>query len=129
MAQPATPQATPPTRIRITDGTWMLTGTLESSASAAEFAAMLPLALTLKDYAATEKIAYLPRKLSTAGAPAGVDPAVADIAYFAPWGNLAIFYRDAGYANGLVRLGRLDGDVRSLQQNGPVKVKIERIEN
>lgn len=80
----------------------MLTAALEGSASAADFASMLPLSLTLDtDYAATEKIAYLPRTLTTAGAPAGVDPAVADIAYYAPWGNLAIFYRDAGYATGL----------------------------
>lgn len=129
MAQPATRQATPPIRIRITDGTWVLTATLEGSPAAADFASMLPLALTLEDYAATEKIAYLPRKLAVAGTPTGADPAVADIAYFVPWGNLAIYYRDAGYDNGLVRLGRLDNGVGSLQQKGPVKVRIERIEN
>jgi hypothetical protein len=54
---------------------------------------------TLDDYAATEKIAYLPKKLSTAGAPAGADPTVDDIAYHGPWENLAIFYKDFGYAN------------------------------
>jgi hypothetical protein len=37
--------------------------------------------LTLEDYASTEKIGHPPRKLSTAGAPAGVDPSVGDIAY------------------------------------------------
>jgi hypothetical protein len=54
---------------------------------------------TLDDYAATEKIAYLPKKLSAAGAPAGADPTVDDIAYHGPWENLAIFYKDFGYAN------------------------------
>jgi hypothetical protein len=34
-----------------------------------DFAALLPLTLTLKDYAATEKISDLPKRLSTDGAP------------------------------------------------------------
>ena len=46
--------------------------------------------MTLEDYASTEKITYLSRKLSTADAPAGVDPDAGDITYYAPWGNLAI---------------------------------------
>jgi hypothetical protein len=83
------------------------------------------LPITLEDYASTEKIAYMPRKLSTAGAPAGVDPAVGDITYYAPWGNLAIFYRDSGYAKGLVRLGSLDSGVEMLSTWGPLKVTIE----
>jgi hypothetical protein len=123
VAQPAKP-----VKIRITDGTLVLTATLEDSAPAADFASMLPLSLTLEDYAATEKIAYLPRKLVTTGAPAGIDPDVADIAYYVPWGNLAIYYRDAGFDNGLVRLGRLDGGVAALQRLGRTSVRIERID-
>ncbi len=60
----------------------------------------VPLTLTLEDYASTEKISDLPKRVSTEGAPSGSDPSVEDIAFYAPWGNLAIFYRDAGYANG-----------------------------
>lgn len=123
VAQPAKPM-----KIRITDGTQVLTATLEDSAPAADFASMLPLSLTLEDYAAKEKIAYLPRKLVTTGAPAGIDPDVADIAYYAPWGNLAIYYRDAGFDKGLVRLGRLDGGVAALQRLARTGVRIERID-
>jgi hypothetical protein len=50
--------------------------------------------VTLEDYAATEKITYLSRKLSTANSPAGSQPSSGDIAYYAPWGNLAFFYKD-----------------------------------
>jgi len=81
--------------------------------------------ITLEDYASTEKIAYMPRKLSTAGAPDGVDPAVGDIAYYAPWGNVAIFYRDAGYAKGLIKLGSLDSGIEILRARGVLKVTIE----
>ena len=75
---------------------------------------LLPMTLTLQDHASTEKIGYPPRKLSTAGAPAGVDPSVGDIAYYAPWGNLTIFYRDFGYSRGLIGLGRIDSGVEAL---------------
>jgi hypothetical protein len=69
-------------------------------------------------------------RLSTAQAidcwaPAGVDPARGDIAYYAPWGNLAIFYKDAGYAKGLVKLGHVDWSLDVLKGRGPLKVTIE----
>lgn len=105
-----------------------LTATLEDSEAARDFLSLLPLTLTLTDYNSTEKIADLPRKLSTQGAPAGVDPDVGDIAYYAPWGNLALFYRDFGYSSGLVRLGRLDSGVELLRGRGPLRVTIQLAE-
>jgi hypothetical protein len=86
------------------------------------------LTLTLKDYAAAEKISDLPRRLSTKGAPAGIEPSIGDIAYYSPWGNLAIFYKDADYASGLVRLGKIDGGIDTLKRTGAVQVKITRVE-
>jgi hypothetical protein len=115
-------------KIRIRVGERTLTATLNNSKTAQDFAALLPLSLTLEDYAQTEKISDLPRRLSTEGAPAGSDPSVGDIAYYAPWGNLAIFYRDSRYASGLVILGKIDGSVAALNVPGSVKVTIERVE-
>lgn len=112
-------------KIRLTVNGKPMSATLENSASARDFLALLPLNLTLKDYAATEKIADLPRKLSTRDAPAGIDPGVGDITYYAPWGNLAIFYRDFGYSTGLVRLGRIDSGMEALATSGPLQVTIE----
>lgn len=79
------------------------------------------------DYNRTEKISDLPKKLSTEGAPAGSDPDVADIAYYAPWGNIAIFYHDFDYSTGLVKLGKLDGDVDALRKTETTKATIELI--
>jgi hypothetical protein len=59
-------------------------------------------------------VSDLPRRLSTAGAPEGADPDVGDIAYYAPWGNLAIFYRDFGYSSGLVKLASIDSGIQQL---------------
>jgi hypothetical protein len=63
-----------------------LTATLADNQTSRDFISLLPLTLKLKDYASTEKISYLPRKLLAADAPAGSDPAVGDITYYAPWG-------------------------------------------
>ncbi|MFB4204371.1 MULTISPECIES: cyclophilin-like fold protein [Arhodomonas] len=115
-------------RIRITVEDTELVARLEDTPAARDFAAMLPLELTLEDFHATEKIADLPSRLSTEGAPKGVDPDVGDVTYYAPWGNLALFYRDFGYANGLVRLGRIEGDVSALEARGALRTRIELID-
>ena len=104
-----------------------LPATLADSPAARAFAAMLPLECSLADFHATEKIADLPARLPTDDAPHGVDAAVGDIAYYAPWGNLALFYRDFGHARGLVRLGRITGDVAVLASPGPLPARIERV--
>ncbi len=58
-------------KIRIVLEDRTLTGTLVDTPTARDFAALLPLTLTLTDYAATEKISDLPRKLSRESAPRG----------------------------------------------------------
>jgi hypothetical protein len=108
------------------DGT-SITASLNDSAAARDFASLLPLTLSLKDYASTEKVADLPRKLSTQGAPAGIDPEIGDFTYYAPWGNLALFYKDFGYSAGLVRLGRIESGIAAIQWSGPQTVKIRRV--
>jgi hypothetical protein len=104
-----------------------VTATLDDNATSRDFVSLLPLTLTLKDYAETEKISYLSRRLSAEGAPPGTDPSVGDITYYAPWGNLAVFYRDFGYSDGLVKLGKIDSGVEALNRPGPLKVTIELV--
>lgn len=115
-------------KIRILVGGTELAATLENNATSRDFATRLPLELTLEDYHGTEKIADLTPRLSTDGAPEGVDPEIGDITYFAPWGNLALFYRDFGYSRGLVRLGRIEGSVEVLERQGPLTARIERLD-
>ena len=114
-------------RIRLTSDGKAIEATLLDNATARDFLSLLPMTLTLEDYNATEKIAHPPRKLSTAGAPKGVDPSVGDIAYYAPWGNLALFYKDFGYSSGLIKLGRIDSGIEALSAPGSLKVTIERV--
>ncbi|MDC7228755.1 MAG: cyclophilin-like fold protein [Sphaerochaetaceae bacterium] len=69
---------------------------------------MLPLTLTFKDYASTEKVAYLAEELSTENAPDGYEPTAGDLTLYAPWGNLALFYRDFSYSRGLIPIGTIE---------------------
>lgn len=104
-----------------------LTATLERNETSRDFASLLPLTLTLDDYAATEKISDLPRKLSTKGAPAGTTPHAGDVTLYAPWGNLAIFHKDFRYSAGLIRLGTIDSGLEVLRRLGRVKATISLI--
>jgi hypothetical protein len=129
-SKPPAEPTTPPTgnmkiNLKLRDRT--LTATLYDTPTARDFASLLPLTLTLEDYSKTEKISDLPRKLTREGAPAGADPSVGDIAYYAPWGNLALFYKDFRYSDGLILLGKLDGGAETLSVPGSVKVMIELI--
>jgi hypothetical protein len=112
-------------KINIRIGDRSIPATLNESKAAQDFASLLPLSLTLEEYASTEKISELPKRLSTEGAPPGFDPSAGDITYYAPWGNLAIFYRDFSYSDGLVALGTLDAGVELFASDRPVPVTFE----
>ncbi|WP_306801455.1 cyclophilin-like fold protein [Streptomyces sp. T12] len=101
--------------IRFTVDGHRVDATLNDSATARDFAALLPLTLNLSDFHRTEKIADLPRRLSTSGAPDAAEAKPGDLAYYAPWGNLALFYRGSGSSDaGLIILGRVHGDTERL---------------
>jgi hypothetical protein len=128
-AQAAPDQQVRTMRIRIDVEGTRISGTLEHNATARDFASLLPLTVTLSDYARTEKISDLPRRLSTEGAPAGFDPSAGDITYYAPWGNLAIFYRDFGYSTGLIKLGAIEAGGAALNRPGSLRATIELVED
>jgi hypothetical protein len=113
----ATGTAEPPDGIpiRITTGTMVLTGRLHDNSTARDLLTQLPLTLGLRDRGGVEKIARLPRALTTDGVPAGDDPEIRDIGYYAPSGDLVLYYGDVGYWDGIVRIGRYDGSIESVQ--------------
>lgn len=92
-----------------------------------DFVALLPLTVKMDDYSNTEKIFYPSRKLSTQHAPAGFDPSVGDITLYAPWGNIALFYKDFGYSRGLISLGKITGGMEAFAVNGSITVTFELV--
>src|SRR3954463_16091541 len=115
-------------RISIKLSAKLITASLADSATSRDFVSLLPTTIKLEDYAATEKIGYLPRKLSTVGAPAGTDPATGDVTYYAPWGNLALFHKDFRYSIGLIPLGKIESGLEALREPGSVTATIELID-
>ncbi|MEE4754581.1 cyclophilin-like fold protein [Pseudomonas alliivorans] len=118
-----------PMRIAMLANGKTLTFKLEDNRTSRDFIALLPLDVPLEDYASTEKINVLPRKLSTEGAAPGVTPVAGDFAYYAPWGNIAIFHKGFKYSPGLIRLGTLESDLDLIRQQGPLNVRFERIKD
>jgi hypothetical protein len=114
------------TAFRIVIGDTVLTGHLFDNAAARDLAAQLPLTVTFRDLNAVEKTAPLPRKLIVAGMPAGDDPRVGDLGYWAPDGDLVLYYGDVGYWTGIMRLGEIDGDVAAIaRQSGDFSATVE----
>jgi hypothetical protein len=108
------------------DGT-VIFATLDDNPTVRDFIARLPLTVELKDYASTEKVGVLPHKLTTQNAPPGSTPVVGDISYYAPWGNLAIYYQDFAYSPGLVKLGRISSGIEYLNFSGEKHATINLI--
>jgi hypothetical protein len=98
------------TTIRITIDNRPINAQLADNPTGQNLADQLPLTLTFSDFNHVEKIAELPKPLTTEGVPEGDDPDIADIGYYAPSNNLVLYYGDVGYWNGIVRIGRFNSD-------------------
>ena len=101
-------------RIRLTVDEQTLYAVLEDNSASRSLLSQLPMTLTFEDYNSTEKIAYPAHELDTSDALDNCDPDVGTLAYYKPWGNLCIFYRDFRASSGLVPLGRIEGDMTIL---------------
>lgn len=117
-----------PMKIRLIVGEQIATATLYDNATAHDFAALLPLFLTMADYDTIERVSDLPRKLSTQGAPEGMAPVAGELTHYAPWGNLAIFIEPRSWSRKLLPLGKVDEGLPILAQPGPYLLRIERVE-
>jgi hypothetical protein len=116
------------TNIRITVDGRTFTAQLADNPTARDLVDQLPLTLRFRDFNRVEKIAELPRPLTMDGVPAGADPEINDIGYYAPSGDLVLYYGDVGYFNGIVRIGRLDAEDMSVieSQPGAFELTIDR---
>ena len=100
------------------------TGELNNNDAAKDFAAKLPLKLKFEDFGTTERISYLPKPLSLGTAPRNCDPQKGDIAYYIPWGNLAVFRP----SDNLVPLGKLSSkSLEVIQESGSKDVEISLV--
>ena len=77
---------------------------LNNSPAAKDLYAQLPLSIKVENYSDNEKIFYPPKKLNITDTPQA-DAQAGTLAYYAPWGDVVMFYGKFGSAAGLYELG------------------------
>ncbi len=96
---------------------------LNNSQAAKELYDQLPLSIEVEDYSHNEKIFYPPKKLGTSNTPLA-DAKNGTLAYYAPWGDVVMFYEDFGTASGLYELGHAVSGVEHIKDMfGTIEIK------
>jgi hypothetical protein len=100
--------------------------TLDDSAASRDLVAQLPQSIDMRDHGGVEKTGRLSAPLSLDEQPSGADPEVGDVGYYAPGNDFVLYYGDQSYFEGIVVLGRLDGDAadRIAQIDGSVSAHV-----
>lgn len=118
----------PATRIRIVFEGGEAVVSMFDNLQAREFLAMLPLSVKLDDFSHMEKVCYLSKKLDIKGGE-NAEEKEGDFCYYAPWGNLAVFYKGMGYGTSLYVLGRIEkGKDLLSQKEGSFSARMEVVQ-
>lgn len=118
------------TRIKLTFEGNEIYALINNSKAGNDFLSLIPLSVKAEDFNSTEKIFYLSKKLNIENEPDDINPKAGDITYYAPWGNIAIFYKNFRYSNNLIYLGKFENtsDIEKLSNiKGYFDIRIERV--
>ena len=94
-----------PKRINVTDGSHSVTFELNGTSAARALYDMLPVTREVQNYSTNEKIFYPETAISYGSDCIEDDCPAGTLALFSPWGNVVMYYGDAGKYNGLYVLG------------------------
>lgn len=95
---------------------------LNNSQAAKDLYAQLPLNIKAENYSSNEKIFYPPNKLNTKETPLAHGK-IGTLAYYAPWGDVVMFYGNFGSASGLYELGHAISGVEYIKNiSGTIKL-------
>lgn len=101
--------------IKVTANGKVIVFKLNSSDAAKELLEQLPLSIDVEDYSNNEKIFYPPKKLKTSNTPEA-NAQAGTLAYYAPWGDVVMFYKRFGSAAGLYELGQAVSGNEQIQE-------------
>jgi hypothetical protein len=97
---------------------------LNNSPAAKDLRAQLPLDIKVENYGGNEKIFYPPKKLTTTDTPLVKGAQAGTLAYYAPWGDVVMFYGRFGAAAGLYELGRaISGSEHIQSLSGTIRIE------
>lgn len=111
------------TQVAVTCGDLQVVYELNDSPAAQGLLSQLPLTVEVEDFSTNEKVFYPPQELDTTDTPLAVGGA-GTLAYYAPWGDVVLFY-DSFSANGsLYELGEAVSGVENIgQMSGTITVE------
>ncbi len=111
-------------KISVTSNSNTIVYELNDSDAAKELYAQLPLTIEVENYSHDEKIFYPPKKLSSNNTPLAKNAKAGTLAYYAPWGDVVMFYKDFGSASGLYELGSVvSGKEYIKDMSGTIEIK------
>lgn len=115
-------------RISVRDGSHEIIFELNDSSASKSLYEQLPLTLDVENFSSNEKIFYPTSELDTDSTPISNGGGEGTLAYYAPWGDVVMFYDSFTSASGLYELGVA---VSGTDQIGNLsgEITIEKLEN
>ncbi len=112
------------TQISVTCGDLQVVYALNDSPAAQSLLSQLPLTVAVEDFSTNEKVFYPPQELDTTDTPLA-EGGAGTLAYYAPWGDVVLFY-DSFSANGsLFALGEAVSGAEDISQmTGTITVEV-----
>lgn len=111
-----------PLRILVESDTQRIVFRLNGSPAAKDLYRQLPFTVSVENYGSNEKIFYPPERLSTEDTPIAQGPA-GTLTYYAPWGDVAMFYSPCGGSESLYQLGEaISGGEQIESLTGEIRV-------
>ncbi|OIQ50130.1 hypothetical protein BerOc1_02060 [Pseudodesulfovibrio hydrargyri] len=99
---------------------------LNDSQASKDLYAQLPLDIDVENYSSNEKIYYPPKKLGTSNTPLVKAAKPGTLAYYAPWGDVVMFFGTFGSASGLYELGKaVQGGDQIPSLSGTLRIEAE----
>jgi hypothetical protein len=113
-----------PTKIKITVGEHVLTGTFDNNATARALIEKLPLTIPMMDLYSREMCYHFPDVLPTDNVQTtGYE--VGEIIYWPPRHSFVILYEQNGERFDMQKIGRIDSGVEVFKKTGDVNVTFE----
>ena len=109
----------------VTCGDAVVTYELNDSPAADALLGQLPLTLEVDDFSDNEKVFYPPEELDVTDAPLAESGEAGTLAYYAPWGDVVMFYGSFSPNGALYELGwAVDGEERISELSGTIEVAL-----
>ena len=111
------------TQIAVTCGDVQVVYALNDSPAAQSLLSQLPLTVEVEDFSTNEKVFYPPQELDTANTPLA-EGGAGTLAYYAPWGDVVLFYDSFSANSALFELGEAVSGAENIgQMSGTITVE------